>query len=133
MTYNSHKTNGWCNNHNYKYFMGSHLSKLHHLSDPHRLSYTNYRITLVSSTYINYCCKNNLLYCCSLCLHNSAISFQHKAIVHKPVFIKWLFTFKQRILIHMHMCTCGCQAMVTETSKTTNFWACFFETCFYTG
>ena len=57
MVYNSHKTNGRCNNHNYKYFTGNHLSKLRHIPDPHRLSYTNYRITLVSSTYINYCCN----------------------------------------------------------------------------
>ena len=29
----------------------------------------------------------DLLYFCSLCLRNSTISFLHKAIVHKPVFI----------------------------------------------
>ena len=37
-------------------------------------------------------------------------------MVHKPVFIpKW-------IMIRMHMRTCGHQTMVTETSKTINFW-----------
>ena len=40
-----------------------------------------------SQQYINYCCKNNLLYCCSLCLCNSAISFLHKAIVYKLALI----------------------------------------------
>ena len=28
------------------------------------------------------------------------------------------------------MCTHGCQTMVKETSKTTNFWACFFSKMF---
>ena len=37
-----------------------------------------------SQQYINYCCQNNLL---SMCLRNSAISFLHETIVHKPVFI----------------------------------------------
>ena len=46
--------------------------------------------------------KNSLLYCCSLCLCNSAISFLYKVIVHKPVFYS---TFKQRIAICMRMCT----------------------------
>ena len=30
----------------------------------------------------------------------------------------------------MSMCTCGCQSMVTETTKATNFRACFFYNTF---
>ena len=55
-----------------------------------------------------------------------SISFLHKVIVLKPV----CPTFKQRIAIHMHMCTHDRQMMVTETSKTTNFWVHFFYNMF---
>ena len=48
-----------------------------------------------SQQYINYCCRNSLLNCCTLCLQNSAISFLHKVIVHKPVFIH--FQTKDRL------------------------------------
>ena len=87
VTYNSHKAVRWCNNHNHWYFAGNQLSKPHHLWDCHRI----YNIIYQSSNcynqqYINYHCKNNLLYYCSLCSHNSAISFLHKMIGHKPVF-----------------------------------------------
>ena len=77
-----------------------------------------------SQQYINYCCKNNLLYCCSLCLCNST----------SYIFSTWRdcsqtcfhSTFKQRIVILMCMCTCDCQTIKTETSKTPTFWVRFF-------
>ena len=80
-----------------------------------------------SQQYIQYRCKNNLLYCCSLCLCNKAISFLHEAIVHKPVFHS---TFMQRTAIRVCMHTHGHQAMVTEISNTTNFRAHFFYKTF---
>ena len=47
-------------------------------------------------------------------------------------FLYKLITFRQRIIIHMCMCTCaglGCYMIMTE-SKTANFWECFFITHF---
>ena len=116
------------NNHNCKYFAGNQLSKTApFIVSPQAIIYqlSNHH----SQQYINYHCKNNLVYCCSLCLFNSAMCFLHKGIVHKPVFIP----LSNKGVIRMHMCTCGHQMMVTETSKTTNFWAQFFCNMFYIG
>ena len=103
MTYNSSKANGWCINHNHKYFESS-------KSAPFIGSLQAINISRQCQQYINYCCRSNRLYCCSLCLHNSAAtSFLLQICFHS--------TFKQKIGICMHMCTHGCQMMVTETVK----------------
>ena len=70
--------------------------------------------------YINYHC--NFLYYCSLCLRNSTVIFS--------IYVKWLFkpVFIPLQTRTVHMCTHGCQIMVTETSRATNFWALFFYT-----
>ena len=40
-----------------------------------------------STQYINYRCKKNLFYCCYLCLLNGILSFLHKVIDLKPIFV----------------------------------------------
>ena len=73
-------------NYHHKYFVGNQLSKtapfigspqavIYQLSNRH------------STQYINYHCKKKLFYCYYLCLLNSTLSFLHKAIALKPVYI----------------------------------------------
>ena len=78
---NSHKVNRWCNNHNHKYFGENHLSETTpFIESPRAIIYqlSNHH----SQQYINYHCKNNLLYCCSLCFY---------VIVLYLFYIKWFF------------------------------------------
>ena len=117
--HNSNKRNGWCNNHKQKYFAGSQLSKTSpFIGSPQGIIYrlSNHH----SSTSI---AVIRIIYFTVLCVY---------VLVLYLLDLKWLFTnlfhstFEQRIVIHMHMSTCSHQIMVTETSKTTNFKACFF-------
>ena len=119
MTYNSCKSNGWCNNHSHKYFAGNQLSKPHHSSDPHRLWYIKYQIAIAQSTPIT---PIIVFYCCYLCLLNSRLYLFSITCLCSA--------FKQSIMICMCMCTHGHQMMVTETNKTTNFYASFFYNMF---
>ena len=110
--------------------MGNQLSKPHHLWDCHRLYNIIYQSSNChSQQYINYHCKNNLLYYCSLCSHNSAISFLHKNDWSQTCF-HFIPLSNKGIAICMRMHTRGHQMMVIETSKTTNFWAHFFYNMF---
>ena len=87
----------------------------------------NYQKPCHSTQYINYRCKKNIFYCFYLCLLKSTLSFLHKND-HSQTYLR--STFIQRIAIHMRMHTHGPQMMVTEISKTTNFWAHFFYNMF---
>ena len=55
---------------------------------------------------------------------NSVISFLHQVIGS----ILDFFQFQTKIVIHMYMCICGHQAMVTETSKVNNLEPASFTT-----
>ena len=56
-------------------FIGSPQAIIYQLSNHH------------STQYISYRCKKILFYCCYLCLLNSTLSFLHKTIALKPVFV----------------------------------------------
>ena len=56
-------------------FIGSPQAIIYQLSNRHRTQYSNYR------------CRKSLFYCCCLYLPNSTLSFLHKAIILKPVFV----------------------------------------------
>ena len=75
------------NNHNHKYFAGNRLSKTAPFIRSHRLLYNNYQIAIANSTFITV--ARIIYFTALLCVYvyNSAISFLHKAIVHKLVFI----------------------------------------------
>ena len=54
--------------------------------------YNTSSLSCLTQQYINYHCRKNLFYCCSLCLRNSSTCFLHTAIVHKPI----LFHFQTK-------------------------------------
>ena len=86
MSYIFHKANRWCNNPSHKYFVGNQLSKTTpFIGSLQAIIYqlSNRHIT----QYINYHFKKNLFYCCYLCLLNNTLSFLHKVISLKPVFL----------------------------------------------
>ena len=95
-------------------FIGSTQAIIYQSSNHHNIQYNNY------------CCKKHLFYCCYLCLLNSTLSF----CIKRPFSNLSYSTFKQRIVISMHMYTHSHQTMVTETSITSKFWACFFYNMF---
>ena len=86
MTYNFHNANGWCNNYSHKCFAGNQLSKTTpFIGSPQAIIYQ--LSSRHSTQYINYHCKKNLFYYCYLYLLFNTVSFLHKAITLKPVFI----------------------------------------------
>ena len=101
--------------------------ELHHLLDPHRLYYTNYQITIAHNTSIIVVRK--IYFTVVICVYLIALYlFLHKVITLKPLFIP--LSINQRIAIRMRMRTHGHQTMVTETSKTNNFWVRSFYNMF---
>ena len=77
------KVNWCCNNHILKHFVQNQFSQAIPLFSQ---AITHHSSIHYSQQCINDC-KNNLFYCCSSCLCNSAISFLHKVIVHKPFLV----------------------------------------------
>ena len=124
MIYNSHEANGWCNNHNHKYFVGNQLSKTIPFSgSPQAIIYqlSNHH----STQYITYRCQK-IYFTVVICVY---------LIVSYLFCIKWLFSnlfsfHFQSIVICMHMCTHDHLMMVTETSKTTKIFTHFFDNMF---
>ena len=113
-----------------KYFVENQLSKTARSPQAIIHIYTNYQIATASSTSITIVHKNNLLYCCYLCLHNSFISFLHiqcsncsQACFHS--------TFKQRLTIWMHMYVhLWSNKRWQKPAKQLTFGPIFFVTCF---
>ena len=125
MTYNFRKVNGWFNNHSHKCFTGNQLSETApFIGSPQTITYQ--LSNRHSTQYINHRCKKNLFYYFHLCLLNSILCFCIKPSLSNLS----SFHFQQRIAIRMRLRAHGHQMMVTETSKTTNFWACFFYNMF---
>ena len=128
MTCNFHKANRWCNNHCHKYFAGNQLSKtvpfigspqaiIYQLSNRHS---TQYIIIVVSKIcYTVVICVYLIvpyLFCIKQSLSNlSSFHFQTK---HSDTHAS------------THSWSSNNAYMVTETSKTINFWACFFYNMF---
>ena len=114
--YNSHTANGWCNNHNHKYFAENQIisKTVTFITSPQAIIYqlSNHH----SQQYINYHCKNNLLYC-SLCLCINVICFLHKAIVHNLISFQFQ-TKDSDAHVYVHQWS---QNNGTETSKATKF------------
>ena len=88
-------------------FIGSPQSIMYQLLDRHSTQYTNYH-------------KKNPFYCYLYLINNTMFSAWSN---HSQTCVS--STFKQRIVIRMHMHTRGHQTMVTKTSKTTNLCSCF--------
>ena len=85
-------------------------------------TYVGYNTSIISrhsQQYINCRYKKNQAYCYSSYLH---ITFLHKAIVHRSVFVPLSNKGKRCA----DMCTHGRHRMVTGTRKTTNVRARFF-------
>ena len=76
-----------------------------------------------SQQYITYPYNKNLFYYCSL---RFIVVLPYVFYIIDCSQTCSLSTFKQRIVIHMHICTHGGQTIVTDTSKIADLWTCYF-------
>ena len=125
MTYNSHKVNRWCKNHNHKYFVGNQLSKSEPFIRLPQALIANYQIPIASSTSITV--VRIIYFTVVLCVYVVVLYF---------FWLKGLFTN----LVSFHFQTQNRDMHVyvhawspnnsDRTSKTIHFWACFFYNIF---
>ena len=128
--YNSHKTNGWCNNRNPNILREINYRISHQLLFP--LGYNTSIISLHSQQYINYRCKKNQPSCYSLYLHISFITFLHKAIVHGSVFVplSYILVSKPTHRYNFFAFASFFSQVKKPCNKKTNLEACFFYNSF---